>query len=128
MSSTMRLRTGDHQLYIAMGAAWAPYGGPRDEDIFLTFGVAPRVFFGRLLKIVSHHEAAQGISLASRTRIAQSCAKRLCSNSPNSDRTANPGSAHARTHHKAGPEPRDVHKNPSYREQSPLEPKIVNSY
>jgi hypothetical protein len=90
MSSTMRLRTGDHQLYVAMGAAWAPYGGPRDEDIFLTFGVAPRVFFGRLLKIVSHHEAAQGISLASRTRIAQSCAKRLCSNSPNSDRTANP--------------------------------------
>ena len=99
MSSTMRLRTGDHQLYIALGAAWAPYGGPRDEDIFLTFGVAPRVFFGRLLKIVSHHEAAQGISLESRTRIAQSCANRLRSNSPES----------------AGA-------------QSPPAPEIVNSY
>src|ERR1700756_4654836 len=99
MSSTMRLRTRDHQLYIALGAAWAPYGGPRDEDIFLAFGVAPRVFFGRLLKIVSHHEAAQAISLESRTRIAQSCAKRLCPNSPES----------------TGP-------------QSPLEPEIVNSH
>jgi hypothetical protein len=95
----MRLRTGDHQLYIALGAAWAPYGGPRDEDIFLAFGVAPRVFFGRLLKIVSHHEAALGISLESRTRIAQSCANRLRSNSPES----------------AGP-------------QSPPAPEIANNY
>jgi hypothetical protein len=44
------------------------------------FGVVPRVFFGRLLKIISSHEAAQEISLEVRTRIVQSCANRLCSN------------------------------------------------
>jgi hypothetical protein len=102
--SSLRLRTSDYQLYIAFGAAWAPYGGPRDEDIFPTFGVAPRVFFGRLLKMVSHDEAAQGISLEVRTRIAQSCAKRLCLTSPKSRSSAdecavNPSSAHSRTHH-----------------------------
>jgi len=80
MSSSVRLRTGDCQLYTAFGAAWAPFGGPRDEDIFPMFGVVPRVFFGRLLKIISSHEAAQEISLEVRTRIVQSCANRLCPN------------------------------------------------
>lgn len=84
MTAAMRLPAGDYPLYIAVGAAWAPFGGPRDEDIFLTFGIAPQVFFGRLLKIVSHHEAALAISLEARTRIAQCCISRLCAASEKS--------------------------------------------
>jgi hypothetical protein len=94
MTATMRLPAGDYPLYIAVGAAWAPFGGPRDEDIFLTFGIAPRVFFGRLLKIVNHHEAALAISLEARTRIAQCCTRRLCS--------ASKKSASARAHRPTG--------------------------
>src|SRR6476660_7575807 len=85
MTSRIRLRPRDCEQYIALGAAWAPYGGPRDEDIYLKFGIAPRVFFARLLKMIAQQENAPQISTDVRTRIAHTCAARLCSTRPNSD-------------------------------------------
>jgi hypothetical protein len=82
MSSSVRLRTSDCQLYIAFGAGWAPFGGRRDEVIFPMFGVVLRVLFERLVKIISSHEAAQDISLDVRTRIVQSCAPDSARSSP----------------------------------------------
>jgi hypothetical protein len=118
MSSSVRLRTSDCQLYIAFGAAWAPYGGPRDEDIFPTFGVVPRVFFGRLLRIMSSHDAAQEISLDVRTRVAQSCANRLCPNESEAPvaavrSAANSASAQSPSQHGARLEQWELHEHPA---------------
>jgi hypothetical protein len=80
----MGLRVGDYHLYITFGDAWAPFGGPPDEDIFLTFGIAPQIFFKRLLQIIGDHEATQSVSPEVRSRIAHLCANRLWSTSSNS--------------------------------------------
>ena len=92
MTSRIRLRPRDYEQYIALGAAWAPYGGPRDEDIYLKFGIGPRVFFARLLKMITQQDDAPEISTDVRARIAQSCASRLSSTPPKSDSSA-PGLA-----------------------------------
>jgi hypothetical protein len=88
MTSRIRLRPRDCEQYIALGAAWAPYGGPREEDIYLKFGIAPRVFFARLLKMITQQDSAPEISTDVRARIVHTCATRLCSTRPKSDSPA----------------------------------------
>ncbi|MFC9514956.1 hypothetical protein ACFTSD_04435 [Nocardiaceae bacterium NPDC056970] len=39
----------DHIITFAL--RWQPYGGPRREDIFVTFGITPREFDERLRKV-----------------------------------------------------------------------------
>jgi hypothetical protein len=78
----IRLHASEYRVYLALGKAWAPYGGPPDEDIFITFGVVPDVYFERLLEIVNHHEEAFWIRPELRTRIAQTCTARLGSPTP----------------------------------------------
>ena len=85
MTSRIRLRPRDCEQYIALGAAWAPYGGPRDEDIYLKFGIGPRVFFARLLKMITQQDDAPEISTDVRARIAHTCAARLCATRPKPD-------------------------------------------
>ncbi|NKZ74843.1 hypothetical protein GS934_13105 [Rhodococcus hoagii] len=36
---------------ITFAVRWQPYGGPRREDIFVTFGITPREFDERLRKV-----------------------------------------------------------------------------
>lgn len=88
MTSRIQLRPRDCEQYIALGAAWAPYGGPRDEDIYMKFGIGPRVFFARLLKMITQQDNAPEISTDERARIAHTCATRLCATRPKSDSSA----------------------------------------
>ena len=38
----------DDDQVLTFAQRWQPYGGPRREDIFITFGITPREFDDRL--------------------------------------------------------------------------------
>lgn len=41
----------DDDQIITFALRWQPYGGPRREDIFVTYGITPREFDHRLREI-----------------------------------------------------------------------------
>ena len=55
----------------------------------MKFGIGPRVFFARLLKMITQQDNAPEIGTDARARIAHTCATRLCATRPKSDFSRN---------------------------------------
>ena len=68
--------TKDRQRYIDLAVRWAPFGGPRDEDIFVNFGVRPRLYFQRVHRMVGDPRL-NGIAEHVRAMVLRTCEDRL---------------------------------------------------
>lgn len=76
MSQTA-LSAGENERMIEFAARWMPYGGGPAEGIRLSFGIAPKTYFGRLEELLSDPDESVELDRARAGALLRICRRRL---------------------------------------------------